>query len=112
MSAKVGSDRREQIGERGVSVRRVGIGRRSGCEADGRYDGAVVSSAAVSTDRGVERAVRELLDTWNRHQDLRRSGAGVRELWASREQLDARRRQVHRAMRDEAAQRSPDDYDR
>ncbi|MEM8706694.1 MAG: hypothetical protein AAGE98_09575 [Actinomycetota bacterium] len=30
-----------------------------------------------------------LLDVWNRHQDLRRDGASVAELAASRAELDA-----------------------
>ncbi len=43
-----------------------------------------------------------LLLAWNRHQDLRRSGAPVRRLWASRIELDQRRQEV-RARDDHAA---------
>jgi len=34
-------------------------------------------------------ALPELLDAWNRHQDLRRAGAPVRDLASSRARLDA-----------------------
>ena len=32
--------------------------------------------------------LRQLLDAWNHHQDLRRNGAPIAELAASRAQLD------------------------
>ena len=41
---------------------------------------------------------RALLDTWNQHQDLRKNGSPVGELFASRTELDAVRLKARLAL--------------
>lgn len=43
-----------------------------------------------------ERRIGRLLLAWNRHQDLRREGAPLPDLYASRMRLDAVRSEVRR----------------
>ena len=46
-----------------------------------------------------DRAFETLRVQWLRHDDLRRTGGSITELWTSREVLDHAREEAHRVLR-------------